>query len=79
MENYSLLPKNEEELYRYAGCLYSHKEQKGMLKCEYMWKHHISGKSGKTTVWVSCLEHLAILCEAWRNNFWYYLPLTFKR
>lgn len=77
------MSKNTEGLFRIGGQhgLYSHKEQKGMIKCEYMWKHHPTGKSGKTTMWVSTISDLFYLCRVWSESQptnWFYMPLTFK-
>ena len=66
------------DLFLQAGCLFSHTEQKGMAKCEYMWKHHPTKKSGKTIVWVTSFAHLITLCKFWRGQQplnWFYLPL----
>jgi hypothetical protein len=67
-----------------AGIEYSHKKKEGWgwKECEYMWKHHPTGKSGKTKIWVHRLEDLFALCYAWSRDGiskdWFYLPLTFS-
>jgi hypothetical protein len=74
------MTKDTESIFRYAGVSYSHTEQKGMVKCEYMWKHHPTKKVGNKTVWVSNFAGFYGLCRAWSESLpeqWFYLPLTF--
>ena len=75
------MPKNKEELFQTGGVLYSHKEQKGMLKCSYICKHHPTGKSCEVVVWVSTIPNLFYLCRLWgeaQPMNWFYIPSTFK-
>jgi hypothetical protein len=61
--------------------LYSHKEQRGMLKVSYMWKHRPTGKVGETVMWVSSVSTLMYLCRVWSEaqpNNWTYLPMNFR-
>jgi hypothetical protein len=72
------MSKEVENLFRYAGVNYSHTKQLGMKKCSYMWKHHKTKKTGITEVWVDGVKQLFELCNAFTNEKWFYMPMTFK-